>query len=257
MLLEMHSHTAEHSPCSHVSAIELIRRVYAKGLQGVVFTDHHFLWSDEELEKVWHEAGVPGHFLVLSGQEVRTSDMGDVLVYGADESIPRDTPLADIRARQAKAALILAHPYRNNSRPERAKLLNPFLDGVEIFSSNQSVSENSRGLRDWHAYRFTAIAGTDTHALSYSGIYPTQFDHPVDNIMALAAELQAGRCRPFFKEIPKAGTQIELTEITIGTKGDNEIRPRGPITSWKYSGSMASIRAVTAFHGPLTVMRRA
>jgi predicted metal-dependent phosphoesterase TrpH len=226
MLLEIHCHTVEHSPCSHVSAVELINRVYAKGLQGVVFTDHHFLWPAEELQEVRHEAGVPGYFLILSGQEVTTSDMGDVLVYGANESIPRDTSLSDIRTRQSKAALILAHPYRNNSRPERAKLLNPFLDGVEIFSSNQSVSENSRGLRDWHAYRFTAIAGTDTHAPSYAGIYPTQFDHPVDNIKALAAELQAGRCRPFFKEIPKAGSQIELTEITIGTKGDNEIRER-------------------------------
>jgi aminoglycoside phosphotransferase (APT) family kinase protein len=224
VLLEMHCHTMEHSPCSHVSAVELIRRVCAKGLEGVVFTDHHFLWPAEELQKVRHEAGVPGYFLVLSGQEVTTSDMGDVLVYGANESIPPHTSLSKIRTQQTTVALVLAHPYRNNSRPDRAKLLNPFFDGVEIFSSNHSISENNRGLRDWHAYKFTAIAGTDTHAPSYAGIYPTQFDHPVDSIKALATELHAGRCRPFFKEIPKAGAQIELTEIIMGTKGDDEIR---------------------------------
>jgi len=35
MLLEMHCHTAEHSACSTVPAVELIRQVYAKRLQGL------------------------------------------------------------------------------------------------------------------------------------------------------------------------------------------------------------------------------
>ena len=45
--MEMHAHTSEHSPCSSVSAVELVRRVFAKGLQGIVLTERTgFLVAD-------------------------------------------------------------------------------------------------------------------------------------------------------------------------------------------------------------------
>ncbi|MGD0229530.1 MAG: phosphotransferase [Syntrophorhabdales bacterium] len=226
MLLEMHCHTAEHSPCSNVMATALVTHIYRKGLQGLIITDHHFLWPDEALRTVKRDAGVPDHFLILSGQEVTTRDSGDVLVYGAGEVIFEGASLADIRAKYPEAALVLAHPYRNGKKPDEASLLNPLLDAVEIFNSNHSVTDNARGLKDWHAYRFTAIAGTDTHGLSYAGVYPTLFDHPVETIGELVKEIRKGRCRPFFKEIPKAGANVQVDEITIGTKGDDEARQR-------------------------------
>ena len=107
MLLELHSHTAEHSACSHAAAVDLVRRIYEIGLQGIVITDHHFLWPDEELEGLRRSVGLPESFVVLSGQETTTSDVGDVLVYGAHESIPAGTPLASIRAAHPDAA---THP---------------------------------------------------------------------------------------------------------------------------------------------------
>jgi aminoglycoside/choline kinase family phosphotransferase/predicted metal-dependent phosphoesterase TrpH len=226
MLLEMHCHTAEHAPCSHVNADSLVKQIFRKGLEGVIITDHHFLWSKDELKALRKAAEVPDYFLILSGQEVCTADAGDVLVYGAKEVIPKGASLADIRVNYPHAALVLAHPYRQGSKPNKETLLNPLLDGIEIFSSNHSVVENTRGLRDWHLYRFTAIAGTDTHGETYAGFYPTLFDHPVETIEELAAELKKGRCRPFFKEIPKAGANIRIDEITIGTKGDDETRER-------------------------------
>ncbi len=226
MLLEMHCHTAEHSPCSNVGAGALTTLIYRKGLQGLIITDHHFLWPDEALRTVKREAGVPDHFLILSGQEVTTGDSGDVLVYGAAEVILEGTPLAHIRAKYPGAALVLAHPYRNGKRPDEARLLNPLLDAVEIFNSNHSVADNARGLRDWHLYKFTAVAGTDTHGLSYAGVYPTLIDHPVETIGELVEEIRKGRCRPFFKEIPKTGANVRVDEITIGTKGDDETRQR-------------------------------
>jgi aminoglycoside phosphotransferase (APT) family kinase protein len=97
---------------------------------------------------------------------------------------------------------------------------------VEIFSSNHSVRENSRALRDWHRLRFTAISGTDTHGYGYAGTYPTQFDHPLQDMAELAGEIRRGRCRPFLKEIPHAGANSLVTEVTIGTKGMDEQRER-------------------------------
>ena len=255
MLVEMHVHTAEHSPCSAISAVELIRQVFAKGLQGIVFTDHQYLWSDGELLTVRREAQVPDHFLILSGQEVRTPDVGDVLVYGASLSLDKGTPLAEIRREFPTAALVWAHPYREGTIPDETLLKNPLLDGIEVFNSNHTVRENSRGLQDWHRHKFTAIGGTDTHGTGYAGMYPTQFDHPVTGMNELALELRAGRCRPFLKEIPRSGANALVTEVVIGTKGEDEVRERIIIRkmtdehAWRSADRAFRIMTELAGHG--------
>lgn len=255
MLLEMHCHTAEHSNCSTVPAVELVRSVLSRGLQGVVLTDHHYLWPREELKQLRRDAGVPDHVLIFSGQEVKTADWGDVLVYGADEAIMRGTPLNVIRQRWPGAALVWAHPYRNGQIPPDERLTSPELDGVELFSSNHGVAENSRALSDWHRLRFVAIAGTDTHGGQYAGVYPTIFDHPLRSMQELAAELRAGRCRPFFKEIPRSGANSQVTEVVIGAKGDTENRERIIIRNiatprkWKSAERATSIMAALSRSG--------
>lgn len=226
MLIEMHCHTAEKSACSNVCALDLVRQVFAKGLQGIVFTDHHRLWSEVELYELRRSAEVPDYFLILSGQEVSTEEFGDVLVFGADEALVSGTSLAEIRARYPDAAFVWAHPYRKGRRPLDEDLGNVLLDGVEVFNSNHTVRENSRALQDWHRLRFTATGGTDTHGGSYAGLYPTHFDHSVRNIRELATEIRMGRCRPFMKEIPRSGANSQVTEVTIGTKGLDESRER-------------------------------
>jgi aminoglycoside phosphotransferase (APT) family kinase protein len=218
MILELHSHTAEHSPCSHVSAVDLIRHCISNDLQGLVLTDHHHLWTPRALSDLLKKCAVPNHFIVLSGQEVRTADFGDVLVFGADDLIGEGTPALEIARRFPDAALVLAHPYRNGSNPDLRVLAHPVFHAIEIFNSNQTILENVRGLQDWHRYRFTATGGTDIHALNYCGTYPTVFDHPVDSIQALAHEIRRGRCRPFLSETPHSGaSSTRVTELRIGS----------------------------------------
>lgn len=217
MILEMHCHTAEHSDCSTVSAAEVAQHNFDIGLQGTVLTDHHYVWPPGEIAELRRKIKVPDHYLILSGQEVTTPELGDVLVYGADASIGKGTSLETIRTRFPESAIIWAHPYRQENIPSRDRLFHPLIDGIEIFSSNHTVAEGNRGLRDWHNLKFTAIAGTDSHALSYAGLYPTIFDHPVSTEAELASEIRAGRCRPFFREIPRSGsTSTQVTEITFG-----------------------------------------
>jgi predicted metal-dependent phosphoesterase TrpH len=170
MLIEMHAHSSEHSSCSSIPASDLVRQVCAKGLQGIVFTDHHYLWDVDELRRVRRAAAVPDHFLIIAGQEVRTPELGDVLVYGAGETLLRGTPLGEIRERFPDAALVWAHPYRGGKSPDDANLL--LTDGVEIFSSNHTVRENSRALRDWHRLRFTASAVPTPTAAAMPGSTP-------------------------------------------------------------------------------------
>ncbi|HEY6000307.1 MAG TPA: phosphotransferase [bacterium] len=226
MLLETHCHTAERSPCSRLPAAQLLRQCLARNLQGAVLTDHHHRWDEEELAALRRDAGVPEHFVLLSGQEVSTADLGHVVVYGAVPSLPEGTRAADIRARHPQAALVRAHPYRHRLEYHESELAAPPLDAVEIFSGNHSAKANSRGLDDWHRFRFTAMAGTDAHGQVPAGTYPTQFDHPVAGIEELAREVRLGRCRPFFKEITRAGANSVVTEVVIGTKGEDGLRPR-------------------------------
>ena len=227
MILEMHCHTADHSSCSHVSAAEIAQRNFDIGLQGTVLTDHHYLWPIEEIAELRRRLRVPDYYVILSGQEVTTPELGDVLIYGADASIEKGASLKDVRRHFPDAAIIWAHPYRNESVPPRNKLFYPLIYGIEIFSSNHTIAESNRGLRDWHNLKFAAIAGTDTHALSYAGLYPTVFDHPVSTVAELAEEIRAGRCRHFFKEIPRSGSSsTRVTEITVGTGKSGDIRER-------------------------------
>ncbi len=256
MLLEMHCHTAEHSGCSHVSASEIARHNFDIGLQGTVFTDHYYLWPPEEIEELRRGLKVPNYYLILSGQEVATPELGDVLVYGADVSIDKDTSLTEIRKHFPYAAIIWAHPYRNENIPPREKLFHPLIDGIEIFSSNHTLTESSRGLRDWHDLKFIAIAGTDAHALSYAGLYPTIFDHSVLTVNELAGEIRAGRCRPFFREIPRAGSSsTQVTEISVGTGRSSDIRERYVIKkhrdfkAWRSAALKAEVMDEIRRHG--------
>jgi hypothetical protein len=256
MILEMHSHTAEHSRCSSADAAGLVQRNFDQGLQGTVLTDHHYLWPAEELRKLRARVKVPPYYLILAGQEVDVRDFGHVLVFGADESISPGASLRDIRSRFPQAALVWAHPYRDEEIPSREKLFHPLIDGVEIFTSNHTVVENNRALRDWHEHKFTALSGTDTHAVSYSGLYPTLFDHPVQNVEELAAEIKAGRCRPFFREVPRSGTSnMRVMEITVGPErrgtGPEKfiIRTLADADTWRSAERTTSITTQLRSHG--------
>lgn len=225
MLLELHLHTRPRSSCSHLDPVDAVRLVLRKGLQGLVITEHHALWSEEELAALSRRVGVPRGFVLLAAQEV-SSDRGHVLVYGARKAIPEGTSVEAIRRAWPAAALVLAHPWRHERQPSEVRLTDPLFDAVEILNSNHSARANVRALEDWHRLRFVAIAGSDAHAGDTVGRYPTLLDHPVTDVDGLAREIRAGRCRPMYKEIPRYGANQTVLEITAGVKGDDESRPR-------------------------------
>ena len=226
MLIEIHAHTKRHSKCSLLDPVALIRKTVNRGLQGLIITEHHYLWSVEELNQLRADAGVEKWFVLLSGQEVET-DIGHVLVYGAGRTIEKKTSLNELRKIFPEAALVWAHPFRNrSSSPKKSVLTSPLLDGIEIFSLNHTEKENYAGLKSWHALKFTALSGSDAHSEENVGVIPTQFDHNINMIDEAVCEIKEGRVRPFFKEIPKSGSDLTVTEITLGTKGEDEFRQR-------------------------------
>ena len=121
MIIEMHAHTAEHSTCSFVSAVALVTRALSKEMQGIVLTDHHYLWSADEIEKLRKEAGLPHHFLLLSGQEIRTADFGSV-VYARKPPWSGLTPTAMRAFRWPNSSLIRAWTPLKSSIPTTPSL---------------------------------------------------------------------------------------------------------------------------------------
>jgi hypothetical protein len=209
-----------------------VKQAESRGMQGVIITEHKYLWKDDDLKDLRHSSEVSDNFLILTAQEAVT-DIGHVLVYGAEETVSEDISLKRLRERFPDAALVWAHPFRSGRVPSKEELVNPMLDAVEIFNSNQNAKENYLALCKWHEYKFTAIAGSDAHSLDAVAVFPAEFYHPVKNIRDVAAEIKKGRCKPFLKEVPKSGSNLTVTEITMGTKGNDEVRSRLIVKSIK------------------------
>ena len=251
MLLEIHCHTSEKSKCSVVAARDLVTRAFEVGMDCIIFTDHHYLWSVEELQEVKMQSGVPGHFLILSGQETTTSEGIDVLVFGADRTFAKGTALQDIRKICPAAAIIWAHPYRMGRRPTREQLTNEMFDAIEVLNSNHTFIELYQAVTDWHSLKFTATAGTDAHAASYVGTYPTIMEHPVESIEEFAEEIKAGRCHPYLKEVRRSGTSsTRVREFTVGLRHEKQkafiIKEYEETEEWKNGDR--SYRIMTAIH---------
>lgn len=225
MLLETHVHSSKFSRCSEIPPVSLVSEVKKKSLQGIIFTEHNYLWTEADITALRAESEVDENFLVLAGQEIET-DIGHILIFGAERTIKERLTLQELRRDFPDAALVWAHPFRDGRIPGRKELLNPMLDAVEIFSLNQTVKENYLGLNLWHKYKFTALSGSDSHAGGAAGVFPTQFDHPVRTMNEIITEIKKARCRPFFKEIPRSGSNMTVTEVVIGTKGEDESRHR-------------------------------
>lgn len=198
MLIEPHCHTKEHSPCSEIAALDLVKTAMAKGLHGVVLTDHHYLWSDAELEELRNVSNCPAEFALFAGQEVTTRDFDDVLIYGAKESFPFGTPLTEIRRQEPDAAIVWAHPFRGVKRPGIDMLFSSLLDAVEIFNRNHRMVQNRFAFRLWQEWSFVATAGTDVHD-DLIGIFPTWYKGQIRTLEDLVQSIRNGRCRPHMK----------------------------------------------------------
>ncbi|GAB7025088.1 hypothetical protein JCM15764A_03360 [Geotalea toluenoxydans] len=176
--------------------MELAAAVRHRGSDGLVITDHHYMWPKEELAELKRESRLPGNFMILSGQEVLTADYGDVLVYGAARSIPHGMSLAALRKDHPNVALVWAHPYRYGHLPTAVELMNTDFDAIEIVNPHHTEEENYRAVSDWQRWKYRASSGSDIHRIDFSEFYPVQFDCQIGRIEELVACIKAGRISP-------------------------------------------------------------
>lgn len=199
MLIDTHVHTNRYSSCSILDPVELVHQALKLKLSGVVIVEHYHIWSREEIEELKRKTN--SELLILRGQEVESS-IGHLLIFGYYEELQENLAVEEIlhRVHEEGGIVIMAHPFRNGNSlgetPERLKNRFAPVDGIEVFSANQSRDENEYARKVWEALRIRGIGGSDAHSVETVGKYATIFENTIKDESDLVAEIKAGRCKP-------------------------------------------------------------
>jgi predicted metal-dependent phosphoesterase TrpH len=192
MLFDLHMHTKRHSPDSSIDPFALVRRAQEIGLDGVVITEHDWLWTEEELAEL--RAAAPG-LVVLAGIEVSTKD-GDTLVYGVSDpfALPAGIRMAACcrEVHKQGGAAVAAHPYRWGQDFDRIlRDMKPELDGIEMMSNNmddglrRKAADLSR--RQPH---LATLGNSDAHEVGVLGRCVTAFDADIRDNQTLVEAIR-------------------------------------------------------------------
>jgi len=199
MYIDPHVHTSRYSACSRLSPEELIQTARLLGLDGVVITEHNYIWEAEELAELLVRLEV-SDLVVLRGQEVRVYYQGevegDVLVFGVEESFAGEVSAEELvqRVHRAGGVLVAAHPFRGILGLGEA-VFELELDGIETLNTNHNFWESHLAEAAKMKTGLPGLGGSDAHSLVAVGNFLTYFERPVQNEAELAEEIRRGRCR--------------------------------------------------------------
>ena len=213
--IDLHTHTAECSPCGHLRALDLVKQYAEAGYNGIVVTDHYYenrfdtfgemSWKQKVDQYLvgYRTAKVLGRRFgldVFLGIEYRdTSCVNDYIVLGLTEKFLYDHPYlyrGGIEAacrvfHEAGAFVYQAHPCRRGM----TDLENPtFLDGMEVHNGNprhEHDEPRARHLATSHGLLF--LSGSDTHRSEDIGNGGILLEKKIRSSRELIREIRAGR----------------------------------------------------------------
>lgn len=200
MKFDLHLHTTRHSPDSEMSPLALVRQARRIELDGVVITEHDWLWTEEELDELRSAAD---GLVVLAGIEVTAAE-GHFLVYGVSDpfALPRGIGVAELcrEMHRQGGAVVAAHPFRWGQpfddilREER-----PELDGLELMSSNMDEESRRRtaAIRQstWRQRPLAGLGNSDAHREEVVGFCHSDFEAEISDNASLVAAIRSGRVR--------------------------------------------------------------
>lgn len=205
MLIDMHNHTRISSPCSLLSAEELVETAQEKGLDGICVTEHLFIDGANIAQGIGHKMGFP----VFRGVEAQ-SELGDMLVFGYYKDIPEGISLDDLcwYVHEVGGVVFVAHPYHTKggcnlygSMRERGLDLNADwnkvsvlreLDGVEVINGQISDKENEKARKLAAQQGICGIAGSDSHSIEMIAKAATMFKKSIYSDEELVDALKNG-----------------------------------------------------------------
>ena len=198
--MDIHVHSSPESPCSTIRVNQHILDAKNIGLQGIVLTDHNYVWSEEHIQELRKRYEFP----VFGGNEI-TTDHGDILVYGFYDTIKGIIPLKDLRKKVVDQGgfMAAAHPFRAflligghqlNATVKKAsqKKIFEYVDAIEIFNGKCSDAENQLAFEVSKYLGLKGIAGSDSHEEGSIGRFTTDFFEPVQTSSDFLDQLHAG-----------------------------------------------------------------
>lgn len=197
--VDLHVHTRRYSPCAELLDPERLPGVMAeRGLNGVVITEHDYLWPAEEIAAL--NRGLNGS-RIFRGVEI-SSRNGHFLVIGLDALTDLEPGVSVKRilrvAREQGAAVIWAHPqleYRQIVQPLKLCDIPKGIDAVEVVST-ATCGEKSEAARAYaRKLDCGAVGGSDAHVLDHVGKAYTIFDRMPGDEKELAAAICRGCCQ--------------------------------------------------------------
>ena len=192
MKFDLHLHTSRHSPDSETDPFELLKSARRAGLDGIVLTEHDYLWPEAELEEL--RAAEP-ELVILGGIEV-TGRGGDMLVYGiADAStLPRGIGWGELvkEVHRQGGAAVAAHPNRWGQPFEKVvRDSGAELDGIEVMSNNMDRELRVQAAELLKKYpNFAQLGNSDSHAPWSVGCCYTEFDAVIRTSADLASAIR-------------------------------------------------------------------
>ncbi len=198
MKFDLHLHTSRHSPDSIMPPQIMVQRAREIGLDGVVITEHDWLWTEDELDEL--RAIDPG-LVVMAGVEVSTRQ-GHFLVYGITDpfAVPNGIGVGDLcrEVHRQGGAVVAAHPYRwNQPFDDILRTERPELDGLEMMSNNMDADTRGRAAKLNGRLRLAGLGNSDAHRVETLGCCYTEFAVAVRDVRDLVEAIRARKTAPF------------------------------------------------------------
>lgn len=201
LLFDLHVHTSRYSACSALPPEQLLAAAHARGLDGLVITEHDHVWAAAELDELLEAAGRPP-LLLFAACEIRAAlddqSTGDLLVYGV-AAPPESGQFIDDVCRQvhAQGGIVIApHPFAEGVGIGR-EAYSARIDALELYNDRyRSPKAWSRAAEARAQLGIAGTAGSDAHALGAVGQCCTEFEAPIATLADLIGAIRNRQCRP-------------------------------------------------------------
>jgi hypothetical protein len=196
MRFDLHLHTARHSPDSSIDPFDLVEIAQELGLDGVVITEHDWLWTPRELAEL--RLAAP-RLLIFAGIEV-SAEEGHFLVHGVTDpfSVPKGIGVAQLcrEVHRQGGAVVAAHPFRwGQPFDDIVHELQPELDGLELVTNNMDDECRWRAEVVWKAKGWAGLGSSDAHEDDVIGCCYTEFAAPIRDYADLVAAIRRGQTK--------------------------------------------------------------
>jgi predicted metal-dependent phosphoesterase TrpH len=158
----------------------MLRRAEEIGLDGVVITEHDWLWTEPELDEL--RAAAP-RLIVLAGIEV-SAKQGHFLAYGVHNpfAMPHGIDVTQLchEVHRQGGAVVAAHPFRwGQPFDDILRRDRPVLDGLELMTKNMDANCRRQAARVQGEYGLAGLGSSDSHEEETLGVCYTVFDSTI------------------------------------------------------------------------------